>query len=347
MAVKFSIRKKLVGSFLIVIVLLLAAVGVAYSGLNNMGNTKDVILEKSEYVNHVTEIQALVAEQWLLYTDYSLTHKPEILEEAEALDKDIAAEAQELRFLMTVEERANLDSFLLNHEKFAHDGNSISFLYVAGDWTGGNIAMKKWNSSGAAMLSALGEMEADSMRGIQSATADADEAEQSSITLTVIIAVLGTLIALALGVIGSENISRGVKTVANGMKKISTGDLTVEISNNSSDEIGDMCHSYNEMQVYLRETAEVAQKISEGDLRVTVKPKSKKDVLGNAFRQMAANLSRMIGGAREVAGKVAEGSGHLSRAAEQASQATQQIASTSQLDSRGSQRAVSGSPANH
>jgi methyl-accepting chemotaxis protein len=71
---------------------------------------------------------------------------------------------------------------------------------------------------------------------------------------------------------------------------------------------------------YLKETARVADSIAGGDLRVSVKPQSDKDVLGNAFAMMVQRL-------RRTTTEFAEGANVLASSASEILVATTQVAS--------------------
>ena len=85
----------------------------------------------------------------------------------------------------------------------------------------------------------------------------------------------------------------------------------------------------------MKEMAAVSQRMAAGDLSADVKPRSEKDVLGNAFWQLTAQQRELIGKVKAAAANVAEASKQLTRAAEQTAQATQQITGTIQQVARG------------
>lgn len=332
---KMTIKTKLIGGFLIVVMMLLVVFGVAYNGLNTLGDSTDKIMEEAQHADHVMEIKALVANQWQFYTDYSLTHNEEALEEAQALGREISAEAEDLRLLMTAEEEIDLNAFLESHRLFVKDGEKMAEVYVGGDWEGGNELMGVWDDSGATMMVALGAMEAISAQSMVASREDAKSAQSSAITISIIVAVIAALVAVGLGFWLSTGISRGINSMLKAAQGIAKGDVDQTIDVKSKDEIGDMAGAFTDMIVYMKGMAGAAEKMAEGDFTVEVAPKSEKDALGNAFSKMIASLSKLIGQVRGVAGNLSEASDQLSKAAEQAGQATQQIASTSQQVAKG------------
>ena len=74
---------------------------------------------------------------------------------------------------------------------------------------------------------------------------------------------------------------------------LARGELVAARHAAGNDEVGQLVASMNRMTDYLREMANTAQKVSEGDLAVTVNPRSKNDAFGVAFRGMVDYLENM------------------------------------------------------
>ncbi len=124
------------------------------------------------------------------------------------------------------------------------------------------------------------------------------------------------------------NISRGLKRAVNLADAVSIGDLEQTIEHKSNDEIRDLVHSMSRMTANLRTTATIANQISNGDLTVSPKPLSEKDMLGIALEQMVERLRGVVADAIAAAENVSAGSQELSSSSEQVSQgATEQAAS--------------------
>ncbi len=118
------------------------------------------------------------------------------------------------------------------------------------------------------------------------------------------------------------------------------GDINLEhrkIDVKSNDEMGTLATALIEMIAYMQELGQVAEKMASADFTVEVKPKSEKDVLGNAFSSMILSLTTMIWGLRNEFNKLSDAGKQLSTVAEQAGQATQGIASTTQQIAKGAE----------
>jgi len=124
------------------------------------------------------------------------------------------------------------------------------------------------------------------------------------------------------------NISRGLKRAVQLADAVSIGDLEQNIEHKSNDEIRDLVNSMTRMTGNLRNTAQIANQISNGDLTVSPKPLSEKDTLGIALEQMVERLRGVVADAIAAAENVSSGSQELSASSEQVSQgATEQAAS--------------------
>lgn len=100
-------------------------------------------------------------------------------------------------------------------------------------------------------------------------------------------------------------------------KRISTGDLSVQVAPQSERDI--LGNAFVSMTQDLREKAEFAAQIADGNLTAEFRPRGPQDVLGNAFAAMADNL-------RKVNRSVSEGITVLAGAASEILAGTSQLA---------------------
>ncbi|HVN54927.1 MAG TPA: methyl-accepting chemotaxis protein [Anaerolineaceae bacterium] len=133
----------------------------------------------------------------------------------------------------------------------------------------------------------------------------------------------------------SRSFAKPIIEVWRAASKIADGDLDVQLNINQQDEIGRMAIDFQRMVAYLSRMANSAQRIARGDLSEKITPQSERDVLGNAFAQMVANVRSSVTRVAENASSLGAASGQLASSAEQAGQATSQIAATIQQVARG------------
>jgi methyl-accepting chemotaxis protein len=165
------------------------------------------------------------------------------------------------------------------------------------------------------------------------AFAAANELRTATLGLTaVILAGLAGLIVWF-----SRRLTRRVQRLAAAAGRIAEGDLDHQIDVQGRDEIGAVGAAFTEMTDYLRGIADVAAATAGGDLTRRVTPKSDRDLLGNAFSSMTANLRSLVGDVRATADNLAEASGQLGPAATQTGAAVQEVSRAVQGIAAGAQ----------
>ncbi|SDU16276.1 methyl-accepting chemotaxis protein [Desulfobacula phenolica] len=104
----------------------------------------------------------------------------------------------------------------------------------------------------------------------------------------------GIIAAIVLGIILSFIIIRAItipiSRITEIARKISDGDFIYEVEIVQNDEIGQLADIFRNLKESLQEKTQLAEKISKGDLNIKVKPRSTKDVLGNALAAMTKRL---------------------------------------------------------
>jgi len=151
----------------------------------------------------------------------------------------------------------------------------------------------------------------------------------------ILFGVMGVVVISLMSVANYLVITLPLKSLVRKSEALADGDVEQEISFKSNDEIGALATAYSKVVDYMKEMAAASQRMAGGDLSAAVKPRSEKDVLGNAFWQMTAQQRDLIGKVKATAASVAEASKQMARAAEQTAQATQQITATIQQVARG------------
>jgi len=161
-----------------------------------------------------------------------------------------------------------------------------------------------------------------------------DQAAGMSNTLIITSIILGVIISLGFGIVISRGISRPIGRIATISDQISLGDIEHEIDIQSKDEIGVLAESFRKLIAYMKDLAGAAESIAKNDLTTLVEPKSEKDVLGNSFKTMSANLTGMIrqlsGNASELvsaATEISSASEQMSKGAADQSQQVEQVSS--------------------
>jgi len=157
-------------------------------------------------------------------------------------------------------------------------------------------------------------------------------ASSKALILTIAgIAVIGSLIASTLILIG---ISRGLNRAVTVARKVAEGDLKVDARATSKDEIGDLMEALGEMTQALDGMANVADAIARGDLTVNIKRRSEADSLGIALETMITKLQEIVIDMHVSSQSVSAGAHAMSATAEDLSSgSTEQAAAAEQASS--------------
>lgn len=157
---------------------------------------------------------------------------------------------------------------------------------------------------------------------------------------------VGGLILAGMSVLGflfARSLSNPIKLAAKILNEIGLyGDVEQDLSEketailtNQGGEIGEMTEGLKNIVAFLKATAKIATRITDGDLTVDYTPLSEKDELGNSFNQMIVNLREMVNQIVFNANNISESSEQLSEASMQAGSATNQISITIQQVAQG------------
>jgi methyl-accepting chemotaxis protein len=158
------------------------------------------------------------------------------------------------------------------------------------------------------------------------------KSDETAATATIAIALISTLLALALGVAiaytSAKSITHPLNNLMNVAQRIANaGNLDHEIDVKRQDEIGELAKTFKNMVLYLREMAAVSEAIAGGNLSVEVTPRSKNDTLGNAFVRMIEGLRKLVQNVRDAASQVASASGQVAGASDESAKISLQTAS--------------------
>ncbi|MBV9181687.1 MAG: HAMP domain-containing protein, partial [Acidobacteria bacterium] len=156
--------------------------------------------------------------------------------------------------------------------------------------------------------------------------------DESAGTWTVIVACISTCVALVLGVVIAYKTSHSITNPLSSLIKVArqigeTGDLDHEIDIRRDDEIGQLARTFGAMVTYLKEMAGVSEAIAGGNLSVDAQPRSKNDILGNAFAKMTEGLRGLVRNVRDAASQVASAATQVAGASDESAKISLQTSS--------------------
>ncbi len=146
---------------------------------------------------------------------------------------------------------------------------------------------------------------------IQAGAGKRYEASKRAAATTLAVTILVLLGAIGLAVLMALLLARSIVEPIRQMKEaaqgIAGGELDRAIDIRRDDEIGEMARSFGQMIAYLHEVAGIATAMSQGDLSRTITPKSPRDQLGNAIAHMVESLREIVQRVRHVSDAVGAG----------------------------------------
>ena len=238
------------------------------------------------------------------------------------LDKLIALSRETSTLLTTAEDRVLMAELITKAETYK---NRMDGFTQAAD---AQAAVVK---DMAAAADKAGKVADEAVDAQQSAmAAEARTANLTSLGVSAAAVLLGILFA----VIITRAILRGVRGAITVAEAMSHGDLDVAVVIDSRDEIGTLLTAMDRMIAAERMAAGVAGSLAEGDLSVSVVPRSDKDVLLLSMLEMIERLRDVVGEVQSGAENVASGSEEMSASAESLSQgATEQASAVEESSS--------------
>lgn len=159
-----------------------------------------------------------------------------------------------------------------------------------------------------------------------------DKLADDSIKIMIVTIVIGVMIAVFLGLYISNLIGKPINLMVQTADKLAMGDVEVNVSVESKDEVGKLAASFNKMIENIRAQAKAAQRIAEGDLTVDVVVRSDKDLLGLKLHELVVKNNEVLSNIAFASEQVAVGAKQVSDSSISLSQgATEQASSVEEL----------------
>jgi methyl-accepting chemotaxis protein len=168
-------------------------------------------------------------------------------------------------------------------------------------------------------------------RGIQKGLDKSEESANTSATISAVVLTLGTILGAIVGIFVAYRTSLSITQPLTELIEVTreiaeTGDLDQNIDVHRDDEIGTLANHYRNMMLHLKEMASASSAIAEGQLNVTVRPRSSRDTMANAFLRMIAGLRDLATKIRDSATGVATGSSQMAGASNESAKVSVEAA---------------------
>ncbi|HEY2317338.1 MAG TPA: methyl-accepting chemotaxis protein [Solirubrobacteraceae bacterium] len=126
------------------------------------------------------------------------------------------------------------------------------------------------------------------------AAASASSSKSSATLITIMLGLLGVVLAIAIVMLISRRIVGGVRQMLKAAKALAQGDVDQHLDVKGHDEIAAMGHAFEDVIGYLRETAGAAGEMGSGNFAVEIAPRSDRDALRNAFIEMRDRVGEVV-----------------------------------------------------
>ncbi|MDM5250676.1 methyl-accepting chemotaxis protein [Lysinibacillus sp. G4S2] len=299
---RFTIYKKLILAFFIVILVLVGTIGLNIKQLNSVNETYRVLLEEQTTKSlSIQKLQVIAKQEIVSMRGYLLLgdkknfqSNTDSREEFKKKYDELMASFDSKKSIELLEaiQKSEQDVQQFADRMFSLKSAGETEQYEKLDSTQGRLIIKQFDDR----VENLANYQEEYIAGEIAATSKEIEAIKFQM---IILGVLAVVISLIIAFVIGRLISRPIKGMAKAAKKIAEGDLTAE-------------------QIHIKNRDEV------GDLAL-------------AFNQMALNLKDLITNVRHNTVQVSSSAAELTASAEQTIQATEQITSSIQEVASGSE----------
>lgn len=145
------------------------------------------------------------------------------------------------------------------------------------------------------------------------------------VTLIMILLIGSFMTFITLDII--KSIRRSITQLTEVGKKMSQGDVNMELKKERNDEFGVLVDQFQEMIQNNREQSSVAEAVAGGDLTVQVVPRSSEDVLGNSLKKLVETNAHALKNISEAAASVMTSASEVAAASESLAQGSTEQAS--------------------
>jgi methyl-accepting chemotaxis protein len=217
-------------------------------------------------------------------------------------------------------------------ENFAKQMMAKRHQVDAGDATVSDLQIYYLQHDPASWVNKSSAMLDDASRAVRNSLDDSNASAAAATALSTWVTSLGTLVAILIGGFVAFYTAKSIKEPLYHLIDVAhrigeSGDLEQSIDIHRKDEVGALAENFNKMIVHLKDMAAVSAAIAEGQLSVTVQPRSQQDTMAKAFAQMTRGLRELVRQVRDSAAQVASGSGQMASASDESAKVSVQAAS--------------------
>lgn len=306
---RFTIKLKLTLVFAFLTLVLAGTAGFGILSLSSMKDGMDEVvdvtaarLDDIHELNDVTLGVVDAQKNTILATTPQDAQR--FIEQSKDGHEELQKHLSELSATATPATRAYWDALKSASDKFIAGDTHLLDLIASGNK---DAAIAFSAGEGHALAKALTDKLDEGVEVYRGYLHEAKVKSDSDYELTrlelIAVAIIAAVVAIGSAIWIAVGINSGLQKVIGVAKAVAIGDLDQQVKVKTNDEIKDLVDTVNAMTASLRDTAGMADRIAMGDLSVTAKPLSDKDVLGLAMKRMVTNLRATA----DVADRIADG----------------------------------------
>ena len=297
-----KIGKKLIGGFIIVLVIMAIISAYAYTSSNDAAaRSKEMynnrLLPIAEVSGIGSDFQTMRAELYrYVYVPTARSGEAAI---TDALKENIKTNIDAYKTTtLSPEEKVDLDKFDTNYAIFLAEYDKVLKAADAGDTKTIDAALTAGSplitsrTNAVAAYNDLTKINEDIAKTLNKETTDAAAA---GATYLVILSIAGILIGIGVAIYLAKSITGPIEQVATNLKELSKGHLSVRLKLNRKDEIGDMAKTMDSYAAGQQKwVIGTIKKIAEGDLSTDLKAQDAQDEVVPAINTTTQSLRALI-----------------------------------------------------
>jgi methyl-accepting chemotaxis protein len=332
-----TIGKKLYAGFGAILAIILFLFVINIVAVTRQSSTRDAVRASLDDVQTIDDIRYKVVENRLSLGNYLLSG--DLRDEGKTnkgiSDLQVLLKQSEMKVndpnlrsaLSQVEDNENQWA-----ESFAKDLTAKRHQVDSGDATVADLQISYLQHDPTSWINKSTGVLEQASREVHQAQDQSNASSKAADMWSGIMTTLGTLLALLMGVgiafYTAKSIKEPIYHLIEVARKIGdSGDLDQSIDIHRADEVGVLAENFNKMILHLKEMASVSAAIAEGELSVTVQPRSQQDTMAKAFTRMTHGLRDLVRQVRDSASQVASGAGQMAAASDESAKVSVQAAS--------------------